>query len=41
MAIRLGLAKNLVNNPKTDDPRCLEPVRMDRNLFERQWWSNE
>ena len=27
----------LVNNPKTDDPRCIEPVQLDRDMFERQW----
>jgi putative SOS response-associated peptidase YedK len=29
---------NLVNSPKTDDPRCIKPVRIDRDFFERQWW---
>jgi putative SOS response-associated peptidase YedK len=31
---------NLVNSPKTDDPRCIEPVRIDRDMFERQWWGD-
>ena len=31
---------NLVNSPKTDDPRCIEPVRIDRDFFERQWWGD-
>jgi putative SOS response-associated peptidase YedK len=26
---------------KTDDPRCIEPVRIDRDFFERQWWGDE
>jgi hypothetical protein len=26
---------NLVNSPKTDDPRCIEPVRIDRDFFVR------
>jgi hypothetical protein len=30
----------LVNSPKTDDPRCIEPVRIDRNMFEGQWWGD-
>jgi putative SOS response-associated peptidase YedK len=30
----------LVNSPKTDDPRCIEPVRIDRDFFERQWWGD-
>src|SRR5208283_2441969 len=28
----------LVNRPKSGDPRCIEPVRIDRDFFERQWW---
>ena len=28
---------DLVNSPKTDDARCIEPVRIDRDFFERQW----
>ena len=31
---------NLVNSPKTDAPRCIEPVRIDRDFFERQWWGD-
>src|ERR1035437_9599886 len=31
---------NLVNSPKTDNPRCIEPVRIDRDFFERQWWGD-
>jgi putative SOS response-associated peptidase YedK len=30
----------LVNSPKTDDPRCIAPVRIDRDMFERQWWGD-
>ena len=29
-----------VNSPKVDDPRCLVPVRIDRDFFERQWWGD-
>jgi putative SOS response-associated peptidase YedK len=29
----------LVNSPANDDPRCLEPVPLERDLFERPWWS--
>jgi putative SOS response-associated peptidase YedK len=32
---------DLVNSPKTDDARCIEPVRIDRDFFERQWWGDE
>ena len=28
------------NSPKTDDPRCIKPVRIDRDFFERQWWGD-
>jgi len=31
---------NLVNSPKTDNPRCIEPVRIDWDFFERQWWGD-
>jgi putative SOS response-associated peptidase YedK len=31
---------NLVNNPKTDDPRCIEPAQIDRDMFEKPWWGN-
>jgi hypothetical protein len=24
---------NLVNSPKADDPRCIKPVRIDRDFF--------
>jgi len=27
---------DLVNSPGTDDARCIEPVRIDRDFFERQ-----
>jgi hypothetical protein len=26
---------------KTDDARCIEPVAIDRDFFERQWWGDE
>jgi putative SOS response-associated peptidase YedK len=32
---------DLVNSPKTDDPRCFESVRIDRDFFERQWWGDD
>jgi putative SOS response-associated peptidase YedK len=31
---------NLVNNPKTDDPRCIEPAQIDRDMFEELWWGD-
>ena len=38
--LKIYPVSNLVNSPKTDDPRCIEPVRIDRDFFERQWWRN-
>ena len=32
---------DLVNSPKTDDVRCIEPVRIDWDFFERQWWGEK
>jgi hypothetical protein len=26
--------------PETDNPRCLEPVRIDRDLFEKPRWGD-
>jgi hypothetical protein len=31
---------DLVNSPRTDDARCIEPVRIDRDFFERPWWGD-
>jgi putative SOS response-associated peptidase YedK len=38
--LKIYPVSNLVNSPKTDDPRCVEPVRIDRDFFERQWWGD-
>jgi putative SOS response-associated peptidase YedK len=38
--LKIYPVSNLVNSPKTDDPRCIEPVRIDRDFFERQWWGD-
>ncbi len=37
-AVKIYPVSNLVNSPKTDDPRCIVPVQIDREFFERQWW---
>ena len=37
-ALKIYPVSDLVNSPNTDDPRCIEPVRIDRDMFERQWW---
>lgn len=36
--LKIYPVNNLVNSPKTDDPRCIEPVHIQRDMFERQWW---
>ena len=36
--LKIYPVSDLVNSPKTDDARCIEPVRIDRDFFERQWW---
>jgi hypothetical protein len=36
--LNLERLSDLVNSPGTDDTRCIEPVRIDRDFFERQWW---
>lgn len=38
--LKIYPVSNLVNSPKTDDPRCIEPVAIDRDKFERQWWGD-
>jgi putative SOS response-associated peptidase YedK len=35
--LKIYPVSDLVNSPKPDDPRCIEPVRIDRYFFERQW----
>jgi hypothetical protein len=30
-----------VNSPVNDDPRCIEPVLIDGDLFEEPWWESE
>jgi putative SOS response-associated peptidase YedK len=36
--LKIYPVSDLVNSPKADDPRCMEPVRIDRDMFERQRW---
>ena len=35
--LKIYPVSDLVNSPGTDDARCIEPVRIDRDFFERQW----
>ena len=39
--LKIYPVSDLVNSPKTDDARCVEPVRIDRDFYERQWWGDE
>jgi putative SOS response-associated peptidase YedK len=36
--LKIYPVSDLVNSPKTDDARCIEPVAIDRDFFQRQWW---
>jgi putative SOS response-associated peptidase YedK len=38
--LKIYPVSDLVNSPKPDDPRCIEPVQIDRDMFERQWWGD-
>ena len=38
--LKIYPVSDLVNSPKTDDARCIEPVAIDRDMFERQWWGD-
>ena len=38
--LKIYPVSDLVNSPKTDDARCIEPVAIDRDFFERQWWGD-
>jgi putative SOS response-associated peptidase YedK len=38
--LKIYPVSNLVNSPANDDPRCVEPAQMDRDLFEKQWWGD-
>jgi hypothetical protein len=39
--LKIYPVSDLVNSPTTDDARCIEPVRINRDFFERQWWGYE
>lgn len=38
--LKICPVSNLVNSEKTDDPQCIEPVRIDRETFEKPWWGD-
>jgi putative SOS response-associated peptidase YedK len=38
--LKIYPVSNLVNSPKIDDPRCIEPVKIDRDMFEKPWWGD-
>jgi len=41
-SLAIGLARLFffVPSPKTDEPRCMEPVRIYLDLCERKWWGD-
>jgi len=38
--LKIYPVSNLVNSPKTDDIRCIEPAQIDRDMFEKPWWGD-
>jgi hypothetical protein len=38
--VKIYPVSDLVNSPKTDDPRCIELVGIERDMFERQLWGD-
>ena len=30
----------MMNSVKIDDPRCIEPAQIDRDMFEKPWWGD-
>ena len=36
--LKIYPVSSLVNSPQADDPRCIEPVQIDRDMFEKPWW---
>jgi putative SOS response-associated peptidase YedK len=38
--LKIYPVSDLINRPKLDDPRCIQPVRFDRDVFERHWWGD-
>ena len=39
--LKIYPVSDFVNSPKPDDPRCIEPMLIDRDMFERQRWGDE
>jgi len=38
--LKIYPVNTLVNSPAIDDPRCVEPAVIDRDLFEKPWWGD-
>ena len=38
--LKIYPVSNLVNSPQVDNPRCIEPVQIDRDMFEKPWWGD-
>jgi len=40
VSLKIYPVGSLVNSVKADDPRCIEPVRVDRDMLEKPWWGD-
>jgi len=38
--LKIYPVSTLVNSPSVDDPRCVEPAQIDRDMFEKPWWGD-
>ena len=38
--LKIYPVSNLVNTVKMDNPRCVEPVQIERDMFEKPWWGD-
>jgi hypothetical protein len=39
--LKIYPVSHCARHPVNDDSRCIEPVLIDRDLFEEPWWENE
>jgi putative SOS response-associated peptidase YedK len=39
-ALKIYPVSDLVNSVKIEDPRCIQPVQIDRDMFEKPWWGD-
>jgi len=38
--LKIYPVNTLVNSPGNEDPRCIEPAQIDRDMFEKPWWGD-